>query len=54
LNTKDIAPDHLHGLVELYLPAARDEDIGALFDEKPCRSQPNSFCAAGDNRCFTF
>src|SRR5258708_33497015 len=49
LNARNIAPDRLHGLVEFFLAAARDEDIGALFDEKLSRSQPNSFCAAGDN-----
>src|ERR1700675_3050913 len=54
LNARNIAPDRLHGLVEFLLAAARDEDIGALFDEKLCRSQPNSFGAAGDNGGLAF
>src|SRR5580704_3772350 len=54
LNAGNIAADCLHGLVEFLPPAARDEDIGALFDKKLCRSQPNSFCAAGDNGGLAF
>src|SRR5713101_7447538 len=54
LNARHIAADCLHGLVEFLLPTARDEDIGTLFDEKLCRSQPNPFCPAGDNRGLAF
>src|SRR5882762_8383378 len=54
LNSGNVGSDCLHGLVEFLLPAARDEDIGALFDEKFCRSQPNPFCAAGDNGGLAF
>src|ERR1700722_5049587 len=54
LNTRHIAPDGLHGLVEFLLPAAGNEDIGPLFDEKFCRSQPNSFCSAGDDGGLAF
>jgi hypothetical protein len=28
---------------------ARYEDIGTLFDEKSCRSEPNPFRSAGDD-----
>src|ERR1700730_16160233 len=49
LNSGNVGADCLHGLVELLLAAARDEDIGALFDEKLCRSQPNPFCPACDD-----
>jgi len=54
LNARNIAADCLHGLVEFLLPAAGDEDVGTLFDEEFCRSQPNPFCAAGDDGDFTF
>src|SRR5882724_8948 len=54
LNSRNVAADCLHGLVEFLLAAARDEDIGILFDEKLCRSQPNPFCAAGDDSDLTF
>src|SRR5260370_106481 len=49
LNARNIAADCLHGLVEFLLTAAGDEDIGTLFDEKLCRSEPNPFCPAGDD-----
>src|ERR1700730_7667757 len=49
LNTRNVGADCLDGLVKLLLAAARDKDIGALFDEKLRRSQPNPFCAAGDD-----
>src|SRR6267378_2457987 len=54
LNARNIAADCLHGLVEFLLSAARDEDIGPLFDEKFCRSQSNPFCAAGDDSDLAF
>ena len=54
LNTRYIVPDCLHGLIEFLLPAARNEDIGTLFGEKFCRSQPNSFCSAGDDGGLAF
>src|ERR1700719_4599701 len=54
LNSRNVGADCLHGLVEFLLPTARDEDIGALFDEKLGRSQPNPFCAASDNSDLTF
>src|SRR5258705_13272708 len=54
LNSRNSAADCIHGLVEFLLPAARDEDIGTLLDEELCRSQPNPFCAAGDDSDLTF
>src|ERR1700676_4225337 len=54
LNSRNVGADCLHGLVEFLLPAARDEDIGTLFDEKLCRSQPNPFCPAGDDSGLAF
>src|SRR6266446_5343768 len=54
LNSRNVGADCLHGLVEFLLAAARDEDIGTLFDEKFCRSQPNPFCAAGDDGRLAF
>src|ERR1700704_513186 len=53
LNTRNVAADCLYSLAEFLLATARDEDIGTLFDEKFCRSQPNSFRASGDNSGFT-
>src|SRR5260370_786943 len=41
LNSGNVGADCLHGLVEFLLAAARDEDIGTLFDETFCRSQHN-------------
>src|ERR1700686_4841331 len=54
LNSRNVGADCLHGLVEFLLATARDEDIGALFDEKLCRSQPNPFCSAGDDGGLAF
>src|SRR6202030_2845541 len=54
LHSRNVGADCLHGLVEFLLAAARDENIGALFDEKLGRSQPNPFCAAGDDGGLTF
>src|SRR5438132_1275233 len=54
LNSRNVGADYLHGLVEFLLAAARDEDIGTLFDEKLSRSQPNPFCPAGDDGGLAF
>src|ERR1700674_2755593 len=54
LHSRNIRADCLHGLVEFLLSAARDEDISTLFDEKFCHSQPNPFCAAGDDSDLAF
>src|SRR6267143_1296372 len=54
LNSRNVGADCLHGLVEFLLAAARDEDIGTLFDEELCRSQSNPFCPAGDDSDLAF
>src|SRR5689334_3981753 len=37
-NSRHVGADCLHGIVELLLPTARDEDIGTFLDEKLCGS----------------
>src|SRR5467141_4954131 len=54
LNSRNVRADCLHGLVEMLLAAARDEDIGTLFDEPLCGSKPNPFCPAGDDGGLAF
>src|SRR5580692_11888817 len=54
LNSRNVDADCLHGLVEFLLAAAGDEDIGTLFGEELCRSQPNSFCPAGNDGGLAF
>src|SRR5271170_3409715 len=54
LNSGNVCADCLHGLVEFLLATARYEDIGTLFDEKSCRSEPNSFSSAGDDGGLAF
>src|SRR6266404_9660582 len=54
LNSSNVGADCLDGLVEFLLAAARDEDIGTLFDEKFSSSQPNPFCPAGDDGGLAF
>src|ERR1700693_1770401 len=54
LNARNVCADCLYGLVELLLAAAGDEDIGTLFDEELCRSQPNPFCPAGNDGGLAF
>src|ERR1700674_4697079 len=54
LNSRNVGADCLHGLVEFLLATARYEDIGTLFDEKFCRSEPNPFCSAGDDGGLAF
>src|SRR6266550_8679295 len=54
LNSRNVGADCLHGLVEFLPAAARDEDIGTLFDEKFSSSQPNPFCPAGDDGSLAF
>ena len=38
LNARNVGADCLHRFVEFLLPAAGNEDIGTLLDEKFCRS----------------
>src|SRR5260370_27378096 len=54
LNSRNVAADCFHGLVEFLLAAARDEDIGTLFDEELCPSSSNPFCAAGNDGGLSF
>src|ERR1700688_2300333 len=54
LNARNVGADCLHSLVEFLLATARYEDIGTLFDEKFCRSEPNPFCSAGDDGGLAF
>src|SRR5258708_187684 len=54
LHARNVAADCLYGLVELLLAEARDEDIGALLDEKLGRSYPNPFCPASDDSDLAF
>src|SRR5882724_12062031 len=49
LDSRNVGADCLHGLVKFLLAAARDEDIGTLFDEELCSSQPNPFCPTGND-----
>src|SRR5258708_24702886 len=51
LNASDVAADRLYGRVELFLTAARDEDVGTLFYEELCCGQPYPGCATG-NDCY--
>ena len=53
-NPSNVAADCLHSRVEFLLAAARDEDIGALCNEKFCRSKSNPFSSAGDDCSFAF
>jgi hypothetical protein len=45
LNAGYVAADCLHGLVELLLATASDENVGTLLDEQLCRRQPYPFGA---------
>src|SRR5437667_9505532 len=54
LHSRNVGADGLHGLVEFLLTAARDEDIGTLFDEPSCSRQPNPSWAAGADGGFAF
>src|ERR1700741_113994 len=54
LNSRNVGTDCLHGLVEFLLSAARDEDIGTLFDEEFCGSQPDCFSPAGADGGLAF
>src|ERR1700755_326961 len=49
VNASDVAADRLHGRVELFLTAARDEDVGTLFYEQLCSGQPYPGCATGND-----
>src|ERR1700720_4764210 len=51
LNASDVAADSLYRRTELFLTPARDEDVGTLFYEELCCSQPYPGCATG-NDCY--
>ena len=53
LHGGDVAADFGFRLVELALPAADDEDIGALFDEFLGGGQTNAARAPGDDGDFS-
>ncbi len=53
LNARSVAADRLYGGVELFLTAARDEDVGTLFYEELCCSHPYPGCATGNDCCFS-
>src|ERR1700739_4019217 len=52
LNAGYIAANCFHGLVELLLATAHDEDVGALFYEELCGSQSYPGCATGNDCHF--
>src|SRR3977135_1240626 len=54
LNSRNVRADCLHGLVEFLLAAARDEDMGTLFDEELCPSCSTPVCAAGVDSDLAF
>src|SRR6185295_18683331 len=54
LNARNVGADCLHGRVEFLLAAARDENIGTLFDEEFCSGQPNPFGPAGNDGGLAF
>ena len=53
LNACRVAADCLHGLIQFLLATARDEDEGAFFDEKLCRSKSYSRGATGYDGHFS-
>src|SRR6266852_6621973 len=53
LNASDVAADRLYRLVQLFLTAARDQDVGTFFYEELCRSQPYPSCATSNDCHFS-
>jgi hypothetical protein len=53
LNACDVAADRFDRRVEFSLTAARDEDVGALFDEELRCSEAYSSGAASYDRHFS-
>src|SRR6202041_679791 len=49
LHRAGIGPEVGHSGVELFLPAAEDEDEGALLDETLCRGAADAGSATGDH-----
>ena len=52
MNASHIAADFGNGLIQLHLPAARNEDIGSLFDKALGGSKLNTAAASGDDGDF--
>src|SRR5579859_6370812 len=53
LDSRHIAADFAHRLVEFLLAAAENEHMGALFDEELRRGKADSTIAAGDDGHFS-
>ena len=54
LHRAGIGPEVGHSGVELFLPAAEDEDEGALLDEALCCGAADAGSATGDDCNFSF
>src|SRR5262249_56339060 len=54
LHAGDVAADLPDRCIEFRLPAAGDEDVGALGDEPPGRGQADAAVAPGNDRDLTF
>ena len=54
LHRAGIRPEVGHSGVELFLPAAEDEDEGALLDEALCCGAADAGSATGDDCNFSF
>src|ERR1700722_7384724 len=52
LNASSVAANRFHGLVKLLSTTARDEDVGTLFYEELCASQPYPGRATSNHRYF--
>ena len=53
LHRAGVGPEVGHSGVELFLPAAEDEDEGALLDEALCCGEADAGSAAGDDCNFS-
>jgi len=54
LNAGGLSPYLLHGRIELVLPAARDEHVGALRGKPARRGEANPAVASGYHRDLSF
>ena len=50
----DVAPDFCDGLIQFFLAAAGNENIGAFRDKSFCRCKADAAGAAGDDGRFPF
>src|SRR6266478_2880699 len=53
LDASHISADFGHGLIQFRLPAARNEDVGSLFDKSLGSSKPDTAAAPGDDGDFS-